>query len=50
MMMHAYGRCPGCDGEGALWIARYRTARKLFKFWQTYEAPVYRCDECGDKK
>jgi hypothetical protein len=45
-MMHAYGRCPGCNGVGALWIVRHVAVRRFWLFGKIIMRPIYRCDEC----
>lgn len=45
MMMHAYGRCQICGGEGALW--RIVVIRRLFWFFgPKVKKGVLACDEC----
>lgn len=49
MMMDAYGTCPQCKGEGALWIVRRVPVRKFWLFGSITMRPVYRCDECASQ-
>lgn len=46
-MMHAYGTCPRCKGEGALWKVGEQAAKAFWFFGKVTMHPVYRCDECS---